>query len=91
MKQLSNNPYGWIDREGVFYGCNYHEHSICAARYFGYSEAAAESSGYIKIYLDKTMAKYDPQHFLPNGYGWYCSNHITQKQANTLAELGLPI
>lgn len=78
-----DSPYGWIDREGKFYGCAYSDHSAVASRILHSSERTLEMQGYIKIYRNfegKTewFIEWD-----------YChSGGITEAQEKTLEEKG---
>lgn len=77
LKQ-SDSLYGWIDREGRFYGCDFTEHRLCAEVCFDLTEIEAENRGYIKIF---------------NVYGadeqeYYCSKKMTIAQKRTLEEHG---
>lgn len=80
--------YGWIDKEGNFYGCSYMGHADCAAACFDLSELEAEQAGYVKIYRDRVMAEYYPERFRPDGLGWYCSHPLTYAQKAKLTERG---
>ncbi len=44
-----NYKTGWLDRDGVFYGCDYHYHDALGKILFGKSERELEQMGYIKI------------------------------------------
>ena len=74
--EYSNQEYGWIDREGIFYRCGYMEHAFIAANCFNMTEVMAESRGYVKIYSDG------------GSKAWYCDRRLTQAQYNKLIELG---
>jgi hypothetical protein len=90
----SNNTkadYGWVDKEGRFYGCDWMGHSACAAAIFHISEHEAEQAGYVKIYRDPLLATYDDVHFTPDGRGWYCSRPLTDAQRSTLLEKGFKV
>lgn len=90
----SNNQkadYGWIDFEGKFYGCDYMGHAGCAGACFNLSEWEAEQAGYVKIYSDPILAKYDDIRFRPDGLGWYCSHKLTNAQKSTLLERGFKV
>lgn len=82
------SDYGWIDLEGNFYGCDWSEHRDCADICFGLTELDAERQGYVKIYYDKSNAKYDNYHYRPDGLGWYCDRPLTDAQITKLNERG---
>lgn len=71
----TDSPWGWIDREGRFYGCDFMEHKFCADICFNMSELEAERRGYVKIYSDDSE-------------GYYCSTLMTTAQKRTLDERG---
>ena len=73
------SPYGWIDREGNFFGCDYMEHSKCADACFNLTEAQAEQQGYIKIYSALRELEY------------YCNGRMTVAQKNTLESRGFTV
>lgn len=79
-----DSSYGWIDRDGKFFGCDYSGHRDIAERILHSSERALEMQGWIKIYRDfdgKTtwFIEWD-----------YChSGGITEAQEKTLEEKGL--
>lgn len=74
----TDSPYGWIDREGHFYCCDFMEHAFCADVCFDMSELEAERRGYIKIYSDEDD-------------GYYCSTLMTTAQKRTLEERGFVV
>lgn len=87
----SNNTkaeYGWIDREGRFYGCDWMDHYACAVAIFNLPEYEAEQAGNVKIYRDLFLAEHDNTHFTPDGRGWYCSRPLTDAQKLTLLDKG---
>jgi len=59
-----NSPYGWIDKDGTFFGCDYFEHNDCALACFGLYEGAAERAGYVKIYKENDKLSYYHEGFL---------------------------
>lgn len=70
------SPYGWIDREGNFFGCDYMEHKACADACCNLTEIQAEQQGYIKIYSALGELEY------------YCDGRMTVAQKNTLESRG---
>lgn len=44
-----DSKVGWLDREGVFHGGDYHYHEMMSEIIFGKSEYELEQMGYIKI------------------------------------------
>ena len=84
---------GWIDREGVFYGCGYMDHAACLDAISGLDTLAAEQAGYVKIYHDATLAKYMPEYAKDEDLIYYIDPHIrlTEAQARTLTERGFKI
>ena len=84
---MANSDYGWIDLQGIFYGCSYREHWYCASVCFNLSEIEAENSGYIKIYQDSHSC-----YALPDGRTYYVKNNrMTKAQAKTLKEKGFDV
>lgn len=76
-----DSPYGWISRDGTFYGCGYGDHKDLAELYLHKSEKELELLGYIKIYRG-----YDRK---PSMYFNYLNcGFITENQKNTLSNLG---
>ena len=75
-----NSPYGWIDKDGNFYGCNHFEHASLAELYFKCSERALEDSGFVKLYRS-----YD------GSVGYYVARYLTEKQEETLLEKGVKL
>ena len=73
------SPYGWIDREGNFFGCDYMEHRDCANACFNLTETQAEKQGYIKIYSALGELEY------------YCNGRMTVAQKNTLENRGFTV
>lgn len=47
---MPDSPYGWIDREGKWYGCKYSDHASVANLVLHSSERALEMQGWIKVY-----------------------------------------
>ena len=74
-----DSPYGWIDLEGNFYGCNYTEHSTLAYCYFKSSERELEMKGYVKVYRGH------------RGISYYIEGYLTDAQAATLRERGFEV
>lgn len=60
----SDSPYGWIDKDGIFFGCDYFEHNDCALACFGLYEGAAEQAEYVKIYKENDKLSYYHEGFL---------------------------
>ena len=60
----NNYKYGWIDREGNFYGCDYREHGLQAELVHHSTRIKLERAGWIHISKDmmsdtgKTMANF---------------------------------
>ena len=77
--EISDEKYGWIDRDGVFYKCGHAEHSFIIEACFGLSEIEAEEEGFVKIFLDP---------FELSNRNWFCKRRITQRQYDKLIELG---
>ena len=50
-----NSPYGWIDLEGNFYGCDYHEHAFCLEVCFGNYENKIKPVKNQILPLERTM------------------------------------
>lgn len=75
-----DSPYGWIDLDGVFYGCDYHDHDSLARLYFKSDERTLEMIGFVKIYrsFNRTTA-------------YYVERYLTAKQEATLLERGIRI
>ncbi len=76
-----DSPYGWIDLNGTFYGCDHFEHAELADLYFKSNERALEDIGYIKVYreIDGTVAYYTSRRF------------PTEKQEQTLIDRGIEL
>jgi hypothetical protein len=77
--EISKQNYGWIDRDGIFYRCDYMEHAFIANACFNMTEAMAEVKGYVKIYKDP---------FDTADRAWFCDKYLTRAQYNKLVELG---
>ena len=75
----SDSPYGWIDKDGVFYGCSYFEHNDCALACFGIYEGVAEQTGYVKVYKDNDELTY------------YHEGFLTDAQRQTLINRGIEL
>lgn len=79
-----DSPYGWIDRDGKWYGCGYQNHSAVAEFVLGKTERDLEESGWVKLYR-----RYNGE------TDWYMEsdqgirNRITQAQIKTLKEHGI--
>ena len=79
-----DSPYGWIDREGKFYGCSYSNHDAVAERILHSNDRVLEEQGWIKVYRASTGETV-----------WYTdwrycrSGGITEAQEKTLEEKGL--
>ena len=84
---------GWIDKEGVFYGCGYMDHAVCLYAIAGLDTLAAEQAGYIKIYRDPTLAKYMPEYAKDDEFVYYIDPQITMTKAqkDTLLERGFKV
>ena len=46
---FNNSRYGWLDREGKFYGCDYRHHDLQAKLVHGSSRAKLEKLGWVII------------------------------------------
>ena len=79
-----NSPYGWIDLEGNFYGCNYYEHALCLEACFGITEYEAEKRGFIKVFDDGGWSSY-------NDFSYYHEGFLTDAQRKTLIDRGLTL
>lgn len=75
----SDSPYGWIDKDGTFYGCDYFEHIDCALVCFDLYEGAAEQAGYVKVYKDN------------GGLTYYHEGFLTDAQRQTLIDRGIEL
>lgn len=84
---------GWIDKDGVFYGCNDMEHHICCDLCFNLYESEAEQAGYIKIFYDPMFLTNYPEQCTEKGYRYYVDRrcHLTKAQKETLMERGFII
>lgn len=79
---LSNDSsYGWIDRDGTFYRCDYRKHQDLAELYFHSTERDLERQGYIKIYRghDTPISMY---------FEYSSAKFLTDAQKTTLGNLG---
>ena len=56
-------PYGWLDRNGNFYGCDYREHSLQAELVHHSSRIQLEKLGWIHIGKLEGYDKYLAQYF----------------------------
>ena len=86
--------YGWIDKKGNFYGCEYEEHAYCIRAISNMDEYEAERNGWIKIYRDPTMKKINPKFsnaFDTCYYFDFINCHMTKAQEETLIERGFYI
>ena len=89
-----NSGHGWIDKNGIFYGCNYEEHAYCVYRISGLHEDEAERAGWIKIYRDPQLANNYPE--FSNGtdcvyYHDSINSRLTKAQKDTLLSRGFNI
>ena len=79
-----NSKYGWIDRDGKFYGCDYTHHSALAERVLKKSERELEKLGWIKVFAD-----------FNGGIAWYIDfdqgirGRVTEAQVKTLIDRGI--
>lgn len=73
-----DSEYGYIDREGNFYGCDYHEHSDIAELYLKTTERELEEKGWIKIYRSHNHKT-----------TYYYEHNLTEAQIKTLEEKNL--
>ncbi len=71
---------GFIDRQGVFYKCEYFKHDETALRIFGTRLEFLD--GFIKVY--------DGKYWIEDGYAC-CMMSATDEQIKTLVELGIPL
>jgi hypothetical protein len=63
---------GWIDRDGRFWGCDFHSHHRVIYDVLKTEAAKIERSGWVKI---------EP-------YNWICMQRLTAEQKATLARIG---
>ena len=75
-----DSPYGWVDIQGNFFGCDYMEHAFFAKYYFKLTERTLEDIGYVKIYRE-----------IDGSQAYYVSRHLNEKQENKLLELGVEL
>lgn len=75
----SDSLYGWIDKDGTFFGCDYFEHNDCAQACFGMYEGEAERAGYVKIYQDN------------NGLTYYHEGFLTDAQRQCVINRGIEL
>ena len=80
-KKQTDKEYGWIDKDGIFYGCDYADHACCADACFGLSELEAEDAGIIKIFSEHKKLC------------WYLKPrlHMTKAQEDTLLTRGFDL
>lgn len=65
--------HGWIDRDGNFWGCSFHNHDRLAGVLFGMKdERDAEDAGWVRIH----------------GKVWQCAGHPNAAQKQTLLNIG---
>lgn len=76
------SKYGWIDRNGRFYGCNYEEHDDIAELVLHKSSRQLETEGWIKIYASFT---HDIEAYIDDKW----RRLITPEQIQTLSDKGL--
>ena len=96
-KRFLNNQdsnYGWINKNGIFYGCDYEEHAYCIYRISGLHEDEAERAGWIKIYRDPLLANYCPDRSNGTDCVYYydsINSRLTKAQKDTLLSRGFNI
>ena len=77
-----DSPYGWIDRDGKFYGCDYRHHNALAIYVFRKDdEEDLIREGWVKVYRDfqgKICAYYD--------WSLGVRGRLTEAQEKTLDE-----
>lgn len=79
-----DSPYGWIDRRGVWYGCDYQSHAEVAELVLHSSERALEVQGWVKVFRG-----------LGGKADWYIDadqgirGRITAEQVKALKEHGI--
>ena len=89
-----DSNYGWIDKNGIFYGCDYEEHAYCVYRISGLHEDEAERAGWIKIYRDPQLANHCPEYSNGTDCVYYHDNinsRLTKAQKDTLLSRGFNI
>lgn len=47
----NESPYGWIDRNGKYYGCEYEDHDNIAELVLHKTSRQLETEGWIKVYM----------------------------------------
>ena len=72
-----NSDLGWIDRNGNFYRCDYHDHSEVAEYVIGVSERELEEKGYIKVF--QSFPRFED-------IDVFCLKKPTKKQINCLMD-----
>jgi hypothetical protein len=74
------SDYGWLDRSGNFFACDYEDHAIVACRIFGKYDQTLEAEGWVKL-----STSYSD--------GWYHRGEvgITQEQGNWLTNNGFKV
>lgn len=74
-QQWEQRPHcGWLDRDGHYFGCDYHEHSFAADVLWG-SMRSAELKGIVHI-------------FGPSMRDYYCERRLSREQASFLVNHG---
>lgn len=49
---LPDSKFGWLDRNGKFYGCSYEDHDSCAYYLLKSDVSDIESKGWVRVYDD---------------------------------------
>lgn len=75
---VPNSRFGWVDPDGIFYGCKYTDHRMIARYIFGMDEFTLEKT-HVKIYgYGSSVEAYTQRPFL------------TEQQVKTLKERRVP-
>lgn len=82
-----DSKFGWIDKNGIFFGCKEHDHARCIQIISNMREEDAEKVGWIKIYYDKKLSS------RADGLVWYINKKYkpTKQQFDTLLFKGFNI
>ena len=79
-----DSPYGWIDREGKWYGCRYMQHDDVAELVLHTSSRELEENGWIKIFRTWNCQR-DAYIDYQNGI----RGRVTEQQLKTLVDIGM--
>jgi len=87
-KNNQKSEYGWLNREGQFFGCDKYDHAQCIYNISGMYEQDAEKVGWIKIYYDPSMPS-----ARDDGICWYIKDirRITHEQKDELLMRGFNV